>query len=119
MHNKVLLRDELVSLQGVVHWEERGEWAMMLKEEGSFALYKIWEQLNLGVADDSTWTLGSTCGRSGGQVSDTGCKFWFKPLDALRLNWWDEWRSAEYRSTPPSLLTYGRTISRGGRPPST
>ena len=63
--------------------------AMTLKEEGLYALYKIWGQLNLGVAEESKWILGSTGARSGGQVSGTGCKFWFKPLDELPLNWWD------------------------------
>ena len=36
----------------------------------------------------------------------------------LPLNWWDERRSAEYRSTQPLLLTYGRIISGGQKPPS-
>ena len=92
---------------------------MTLKEEGRYALYKISEQLNVAVAEELTWTLGSTGRRSGGQVSGTGCNFWLKPLDDHPLNWWDERRSAEYRSTPPSLLTYGGTISRGRKPPST
>ena len=93
--------------------------AMTLKEEGCYALYEIWEPLKLGVAEESTWTLASTVGGSGGHVSGTGCKFWFKPLDELPLNRWDERRSAEYRSTPPSLLSYGGTISGGGKPPCT
>ena len=92
---------------------------MTLTEEGRYALYKIWQQLNLGVAEQSTWTLGSTGGRSGGHLSGTGCKFWFKPLDELPLSWWDERRSAEYRSTPASLLTCGGTISGGGKSRST
>ena len=92
---------------------------MTLKEEGRYALYKIKEQLNLGVAEESTWTLGSTRERSCGHVSGTGCKFWFKPLDELPLNLWDEQRSAECCSTPPSLFTYGRTISGDGQPRST
>ena len=93
--------------------------AMTFKEEGRYALYKIWEQLNLGVAEESTWTLGSTGGRSGGHVSGTGCKFWCTPLDELPLNSRDKRRFAEYRSPPPSLLAYGETISGGGKPPST
>ena len=93
-----------------------GMGAMTLKEEGRYALYKIWEQFNLDVAEESSWTLGSTGGRSGGHVSGTGCKFWCKPLDELPLDWWDERPSAECGPTPPSLLTYGGTISGGENP---
>ena len=89
--------------------------AMKLKEEGCYALCKFRKQLNLGVAEEQTWTLGSTSGRSGGHVSGTG----YKPLDEIPLNCWDERRFAEYRLTQPLLLTYGGTISGGRKPPST
>ena len=73
MDNTVPLRDQLASLEGVVHWEEGEVGAMTFKEERWYALYKIWEQLNRGVAEQWTWTFGSTGGRSGGGVSGTGC----------------------------------------------
>ena len=41
MDYTVPLRDELVSLEGIVHWEKRGDGAMTWKEEGRYALYKI------------------------------------------------------------------------------
>ena len=62
---------------------------MTLKEEGRYTLYKIWEQLDLGVAEESTLTSGSNGGRSAGHASGTGCKFWFKRRDELPLIWWD------------------------------
>ena len=51
-------------------------------------------------------------------VCGTRSKFWFTPLDELPLNWSDERRSAEYRSTPPSLFTYCGIISDGRKRPS-
>ena len=114
------LSETNLSLWKVLCIGKKGEMkAITLKEEGRYASYKVSEQLNLCVAEESKWTFRSTGGRSGGHVSGTGCKFWFKTLDELPPNWQDEWRSAEYCSTPPSLLTNGGTISVGGKSPST
>ena len=66
MDKTVPLRDQLVSLEGVVHWEERGEWGDDVEGGRTLCFVQDLEQLKLAVAGESTWTLKSTGGPSAG-----------------------------------------------------